>query len=285
MATLRIALATCAALHDLVPDDRLLAGALRARGGDVAATVWNDPAVDWSRFDRVVIRSVWDYHLRFSAFLAWLDQLLASGVAVVNPVPTLRWNARKRYLEDLARAGAAVVPTEFLAAGAAPRLGEVLDRRGWARAVVKPEVSASAHRTVRLSRAQAHARQADLERMLEAGPVLVQPYLEAVEDGEWSLVFLGGSFSHAVRKRPAPGDFRVQEEHGGRSEPALPPPAVLAHAWQVLGACPQRWTYARVDAVEQAGEPLLMELELIEPALFLGAEPGAAGRLADAILA
>ena len=284
MAALRIALATCAALPRLALDDQLLASALRERGGEASPQVWNDPAIDWARFDRVVIRSVWDYHLRFSEFLGWLDLLHAAGVAVTNPVATLRWNARKRYLGELAGAGAAVVPTELLAAGTAPRLGDLLDRRGWTRAVVKPEVSASAHRTLRLARSEADARQADLARMLESGPVLVQPYLEAVEDGEWSLVFLGGSFSHAVRKRPAPGDFRVQEEHGGRSQPELPPATVLAHAAQVLRASPQPWTYARVDSVEQGGEPLLMELELIEPALYLALDAGAADRLALALL-
>lgn len=284
---MRIALATCAALLDLGADDRLLADALRARGCEVVPAVWSDAAVRWGSFDRVVIRSVWDYHRRFAEFTAWLDRLEDASAVVLNPLRTLRWNVRKgTYLAELAAAGAVVVPTELLEpTPAAPSLAGLLDRRGWSSAVLKPEVSASAHLTLRTTRADAEAHQADLQRMLDRGAALVQPYLPGVERGEWSLVHLGGTFSHAVRKRPAPGDFRVQEEHGGTTRREPPPAAFLAHAARVLRACPHPWTYARVDAVEHEGEPLLMELELVEPLLFLAHEPQAPGRLADAILA
>jgi len=249
----------------------------------VEALPWDTPGVSWERFDAVVVRSTWDYHRRPDAFGRWLDGLEARRARVWNPVPCLRWNLDKRYL--LALAGRLpVVPTELVARGAPDRLADILERNGWRAAVVKPSISASGKDTWRTGRAGADEER--FRALVSRGAVLVQPFVEEVASaGEWSLVYIQGSFSHAVVKRPRAGEFRVQTEHGGRSEPATPSAALLAQAGRVLAEAPEPWLYARVDGCLVGGSFLLMELEMLEPALELWAEDGAAGRFAGAILA
>lgn len=252
--------------------DRLLRGALEARGHAVAQLVWSDPSAPWSSHDAVVVRSTWDYHLRPAEFLAWLDRLEASGTPTVNSTRLLRWNHDKRYLRGLAEGGVALPDTAWLEEGERVELGEVRAARGWEVAVVKPVVSAGAHGTVL-------ARSGALE-----GPAMIQALLPEIRTaGEWSLVFLGGAFSHAVQKRPAPGDFRVQPTHGGTCRRAAPPAALLALAHRALALALEPPPLARVDVVETARGPVLMELEVIEPELFLG--PEEARRAAEAVLA
>jgi hypothetical protein len=280
-----IALVTCARLPDLTEDDRLLKDALAARGAGVEATVWDAPDVVWTRFDRVVLRSVWDYHERLEAFLAWVDRLEGLRVPLWNPPATVRANSHKSYLADLGTRGIPVVPMVELPRGAVVDLGRLLEGWQWADAVVKPAVSASAYRTWRVSPATAGERQPELDRMLRDGDVLVQPYVpEITSAGEWSFVFFAGTYSHAVRKVPKAGDYRVQSELGGRVIVEEPKAALRRDAERIAAGIARPWLYARVDAVERDGALTLMELELIEPVLFLGEHPAAPGRFADAIL-
>jgi len=281
----RMALATCAERPDLTPDDALLAGALERRGVASVPRPW-DAAVDWSGFSAVVLRSTWDYHLRVDAFRRWLDRLDDLGVGVVNPTRLVRWNSHKSYLRDLQDRGGSVLPTVWLESGAAVSLRRVLEQAGWEHAVVKPAVSASAHATWRTSLSRADRDQETFDAQLAAGDVLVQQLAaEVTADGEWSLVFFGGVWSHAVLKRPAPGDFRVQEELGGTPRPERPPPRLVEQAARIIGHLPLPPAYARVDGILREERFLLMELELIEPALYLGTSEGAAGRFAEAVLA
>ena len=284
---LGVALATCAALPQLTEDDRLLQDELRRAGAEAVAAVWDDPAVDWSGFDRVVVRSCWDYHLRLPEFLSWVDSIEAQGVALWNPGRLLRANAHKSYLRELAALGFALVPTAWLSRGSPVALADLLDERGWSDVVVKPAVSASAFRTWRVSRGEAESaetRRAFAE-LIAAGDLLVQRFApEIVRPGEWSFVFLGERYSHAVLKRPAAGDFRVQHEFGGRIADEAPSAALRAQAQRLADWIPRPWLYARIDVVEIAGTLHVMEVELIEPALFLDCDPAAPRRFADAVL-
>lgn len=289
-----IALATYATLPELADDDRLLLGALANLGAHAVAAVWDDDTVAWNEFDAVVIRSCWDYHLRAAEFFAWIDRVTALGVPIRNPPAMLRWNSRKTYLHDLTIGGVRTVPTLWLAGDNARRsklsLEKILTDTGWDVAVVKPVVSASAHETWKLTRADARANAATHDARLEAlvahHGVMVQPFIpECASDGEWSLQFFDGVFSHAVLKRAAPGDFRVQREFGGTYEPMTPSAAVLAQAERALRSAPGRAVYARVDGVLVAGELVVTELELLEPALFLDVDPDAPARFAAAIMA
>ncbi len=284
---MRIALVTYSKLPSLSEDDRLVLGPLSARGLRAEAAAWDDPAVKWRRYDALIIRSTWNYHTRPDAFRAWIDRIESLGRPVWNPPAILRWNADKSYLRDLAAANVDVVPTMWIARGAAPALSDVLDDAGWRTAVVKPAVSASAYETWRVDRhALTSGDESRFARLSGSGEVMVQPFLtELARDGEWSQMFIGGEFSHAVLKRPRTGDFRVQHEHGGSAEPATPPAQAVATARAILVRAPAAWLYARVDGVEIGGKFVLVELEMLEPALFLGAQRQAAERFADAIAA
>lgn len=282
--TPRIALVTSSAIPDLTPSDRVLAAALRDRGLGADPAVWSDPAVEWAAYDLVVVRSPWDYFLRIDEFLAWIDRLEHAGARLANAPGVLRWNTHKRYLAELAERGAPLPPSLWLECGAAPDLGREAEERGWSRVVVKPAVSGGAHDTWVADLPLTAAQRARAAAMLVRGDVLVQPFLDAVpRDGEVSFVFVEGEFTHAVRKRAADGDFRVQIEHGGSVAPEPVTDAQVRAAAAVLALAPEPTLYARVDAVVSANQFLIMELELVEPDLFLDASPEAAATLAAAV--
>ncbi|MGW4378277.1 ATP-grasp domain-containing protein [Kitasatospora sp. NPDC004531] len=267
----RVAYATCRGVEDV---EMLPVLAAFARAGVVAeAPFWDDPAVDWSGYDLVLVRSVWDYILHRDAFLAWARRT-AALTRVANPVPVLERNTDKTYLRDLAAAGVPIVPTVWVAPG------EELTGADWPELVVKPTISSGARDTLRTTdRAEALAHVAALTA---AGrTAMVQPYLSMVEDeGETSLLYLGGGFSHAVRRGPMLG--------GGFEDVAREPAEdQLALAERILAAVPQRaeLLYARVDLVRLPdGSPVLIELELTEPRLFLALRPDGPEALAVAAL-
>lgn len=288
MATPRVAFATCRLQPGLYAEEAELLRAAPRHGFEAVAAVWDDPAVAWAAFDLVVVRSTWDYFERPAAFRAWLDELEASGARVENPVPLLRWNLDKRYLEDLAAFGVKVVPTRFLdgVEGGDPAacIESLLQAEGWADAVLKPAVSAGAFRTVRLSPGDTAAAAATLTQITAEGPALLQPFVpEIVDDGEWSVFLFGGEPSHAVIKQAAAGDYRVQSMYGGTARAVEPDAALLEAARAVERALPLPPLYLRVDGVRRGGEFLLMEAEAIEPYLFLGTVPEAAERYLAAV--
>ena len=281
---MEVAFVTCRKLPEMHADDRLTADVLRGRGLCVVSAVWDDPAVDWRRYRCVVIRSTWDYHHHQDRYAAWLRRCADDGVRLWNPSTAVLANMNKRYLSDLEQRGVEVVPTEYLDIGHGHSLRGLLERRGWDRAVVKPAVSASAYRTWRTTLATADRDQPSFEEDSDQHEVLVQAHVEEIATrGEWSLVFFAGQYSHATIKRPAAGDFRVQEELGGHSAPADPPDPVIESARHILSLSPSPLLYARVDGVERGRQFMLMELEINEPYLFLGSSKGAAVRFADAI--
>jgi len=253
-----IALATCRALPDLDPDDRLLLGALDGRA---VPAVWDDPEVDWDAFELVVVRNTWDYVDRREAFLAWADRV---GARLRNPPDVVRWSTDKRYLTELAAAGLPVLETAFVAAGEPlPALP----------LVVKPAVGAGS-----IDAARHDDEAAAAEHVARLGGALVQPY---VEGDETALVYLAGAYSHAIRKGPvlgAPTDatgLYLAEEIA----PAEPTRAEREVADRVMAWATERFgalLYGRVDLLGGA----VLELELAEPSLFLAQAPGAAERLA-----
>jgi len=276
-----IAFVTAREWPDMGPDDVHLIEALRAREVEFVTRSWDDPDVDWPSFDAVVIRSPWDYYLTPDRFRAWIDARAADGSNLWNRPEVLAWNMDKRYLGELERRGVAVVETEWLHDGEAA-LADVMRRRGWSRAVAKPVVSAGAWRTSVVSSDDLDTGERRLAELLASGGAMVQPFLEQiVDEGEWSLVFFGDRFSHALLKRPAVGDFRVQERHGGSVAGADAPAGLRADAERVLAAFGHDVLYARVDGVRVADRLVLIELEVLEPVLYLGTAPDSAGRFVD----
>lgn len=277
----RIALVTDRSRPALTEDDRLLVPALDALGIEVHPAVWDDPGEDWSHYDLVVLRSPWDYHLRMTEFLAWVDRLDRSGARLHNPAPIIRWNARKTYFDEVTDHGVATIPTARLHAG--DRVADVMAARGWDQVVVKPEVSAGGYRTFRVGKGEEAAVDEALRSLLVHDVFLVQPFLSQVQtEGEASLVFIDGTYSHAIRKQPAEGDFLTHAEHGATLGPFDPPPDWIGAAGLALQAAGDPLLYARVDLLPGEHGPILVELELIEPDLFLRFDARAASRVAMA---
>lgn len=272
--------------------DAPLVAALRERGARLHAPTWDDATIDWSAFDVAVVRAAWDYPARRDEFVAWAERA-AAATALWNPAEVLRWNTHKSYLIELEERGAPVVPTAWLARGDRADLPTLLASRGWSRAIVKPAVAAGSDGLLRVEPANGDghaAAQEHLDRLLAAGDVMVQPYLDSVErEGELSVVLVDGAATHAVRKIPAAGEFRIQEQFGGRYERVdLDGDGAEAAAlgrW-ILEASGHRYLYARVDLLrDENGAWQLAELEVTEPDLYLGVAPDVGTVLADATLA
>ncbi len=281
---MRIALATCARLPGLYGEEQALLPLFEKRGVEAQAVVWNDPAADWSAFDCVVIRSTWDYHKLFPEFRRWLAALAAAGIRTLNPLPLLEWNLDKFYLRELEQAGVRLIPTAFFEQGTSCELAALVAEKGWSRSIVKPTVSGGAHDTYLIGASQAPAYQLKTDAILRRCGLLVQPYFPEIEqEGEASLLFFGGQFAFAARKKPAPKDFRVQFEHGGTFQRFAPEPSLIKEAQQILKLLPHAPAYARVDGVCRADEFYLMEVELIEPYLYLAVAPEMSERYVDAI--
>jgi glutathione synthase/RimK-type ligase-like ATP-grasp enzyme len=280
----RIALVTYEELPELNADDRLAASALEDLGLRPHAVRWDAAGVDWRSYDAIVLRSTWDYHHRFAEFHAWIDRLEASGARLWNPPAMLRWNTSKEYLARMTHPVLRPPPTVILERGSDVDLRALLEAHRWHEAVMKPAISADGFSTERTAHDRAPEDQAALDAMLARGDVMIQPLVPEIRTaGEISLMFFGGVFSHAVNKRPQAGEFRVQERLGGRIARTDPPPAVLEHARDLLESWAPGSLYARVDVVIAAGNPILMEVELVEPSLYLEHDPASAGRFAQAI--
>lgn len=265
--------------YDGPDDDRdVMLAHWRESGVDGTAVRWDDPGAAWDAFDAAVVRSTWDYVERRGEFLAWARR--ASAVTrLLNPASVIERNTDKTYLRDLAAVGVPTVPTSWVGPGYEPRLPSFEEY------VVKPAVSAGARDTVRTSVASEAARHAG-RIAAKGGTAMVQPYLRMVEEeGELSLLYFGGRFSHAVR-RPAMlarDDGRPRANHVG-AELRAPAPDQVALAEKVLGEIAEPLLYARVDLVRLPdGTPALIELELTEPYLYLSGAPGAVGRFTDAL--
>jgi glutathione synthase/RimK-type ligase-like ATP-grasp enzyme len=280
----RVALVTCAAYPNLYEDDLLLARALEQLGTSAVPAVWSDAAIDWTSFAALVIRTPWDYFERAAEFRAWLDARIASGVLMCNSGDILDWNYDKRYLQDLEAAGMPLVPTICIGRGEQADVAALARARGWNEIVVKPTISGGAYRTYRFFVEDTAAYTKEIDHTLADRGVLVQPFLsEILTGGELSMLFFDGVYSHAVRKRPKPGDYRVQFQFGGTAESVEVEPALVAQARACVLAAPSLPVYARVDGVVKDGRFLLMELEALEPLMFLASHREAPERFARAV--
>jgi len=254
-----------------VDEDALLSQLLEEMGISHELLAWSDPDVDWSRFTHILIKSTWDYFDYYPEFLAWLDQLEALGTSVLNPVATLRWNSSKNYLLELKAKGYPCVAGQILPKGTATTLEALHEALGFETLVVKPLVSGGAKNTLKITRGAGKELEDKIASLLQEEDFLVQPYIpEIVAVGEYSLIFFNGVFSHAVLKSPAVDDFRVQHYYGGTIQEITPDSKMLASAQALVTSFAKDSLYARVDGVLIDGLFHLMELELIEPYLFLG---------------
>jgi glutathione synthase/RimK-type ligase-like ATP-grasp enzyme len=288
-----VALVSARAARALDEDMPPLLAAFAAAGAHAEIADWDDPAVDWARFDAALLRSAWDYTERLPEFLGWVERT-AALTRLMNAAPVVRWNSDKHYLRELAQAGLPVVATHYAEAGsdAGAVLEEFLARHACAELVVKPAVGAGSRDTRRHDCRDTAEIVAHMDRLLDSRrSAMLQPYLAGVDaHGETALVFIAGRFSHAIRKAallpagaPATAALFAPEEISPRG----PAEDELAAAQRVLAHLPfGELLYARVDLIrDAAGGPRLLELELTEPSLYFAHAPGSAQRFAGAALA
>lgn len=280
---MRIALATAAHLPRLSEDDHILHQHMLSRGLDAEPVIW-DGDTRWSDYDVVVIRSIWDYHLKYERFLRWLADLDASGARSYNPTALARWNADKRYLLDLEQQGVRITPTRVVDRWSETSLAALACATGWDRIVVKPTVASTGWETWQLDTPVDADSEARFREQVGKMSVLVQEFIPGVRHGERSFVFIGGEYSHTVLKQAAGAEFRVHIEHGGTVERIEPSGTQIDWARSVAAAIRHPWMYARVDAVQADDGLRLMELEMLEPELFFAYDADACRRFTDQIL-
>jgi len=298
----RIALVSAREALALDEDMEPLSAALRQAGAEVATPFWDDSAVDWRRYSAAVLRSTWDYVERIDEFLPWADRC-AQQTLLLNSPEVVRWNTDKHYLLELAQKGIPVVPTRFVEPGsvAVQQIEQFLSdgadaltagtADSFAEFVVKPSIGAGSKDTARYRRHEVAQATEHLARLLAQGrSAMLQPYLGRVDEhGETALIYLGGEFSHAIRKGPLlrAGAALVEglfaPEQITPRQPQSDELAVARQAYAAIGS--SQPVYARIDLIRGAdGAPVVLELELTEPSLFFAHAPGSAQRFAHALL-
>ena len=276
-----VAIVTCRSLPEPDPDEDLLMTALADGGLTASLVAWDDPAVTWSDYDIAVLRSAWNYIENLDVFLDWAVTA-AAQTHLFNPVEVVQWNTHKGYLRDLAKRGVPVVPTAWLGVGEELDLADIMADRGWHDVVAKPVVGAGSFLTDRITDPHSASARAFWSELCTDREVMVQPYLASVEAyGERSLIWIDGELTTAVRKSPRLGDA---DESFRDALPIAHAERELAEA--VVADIPQSLLYARIDLIrDDHDQPLLAELELVEPSLFLKQEPASLRRLVRGIAA
>ena len=290
---MHIGLATCSKLPDWEVDDRPLEAAFRNRGVTVHHPEWDDPTFDFASLDACLVRTTWDYEHRRDEFIDWARRTAAETL-LCNPPDIIEWNTHKSYLRDLADAGISTIPTVWVGTGDTVDLEAVLTDNGWSRGFLKPVVGSTARATHRFDAdaSSIESAQAFLDERLAAEDMMIQPYLDRVEThGEDSIMLVDGEITHAVRKTPVPGDYRVQDDFGASDAPMRPDDDESDLARRIMAMIADRFggtmpLYGRVDLLRDAeGAPMVNELELVEPSFFFRHGPEAADRMATALLA
>lgn len=261
----RVCFLSMDSLDGYVSDDELAIAPMNALGWHVETVSWRNGQTDWNAFDAVVIRTTWDYQRHADEFIRVLETIEASAARLENPIEIVRWNLNKTYLRDMEMRMCPIVPTLWARTYGSDEFDEWLNELATEEIIIKPTVSATAEHTYRLK-----VYAPDLAEIFDEREFMVQPFMPAiVSEGEYSLFYFGGKFSHAINKAPKPDDFRVQEEHGGLITAIVPDERARIAGDNALAAIGNELLYARVDLVRDAdGRFLLMELELIEPALY-----------------
>jgi glutathione synthase/RimK-type ligase-like ATP-grasp enzyme len=276
-------------LHDptgFVIDDERAVEPLARRGVAVETIPWDRPGVDWRQYALVVVRSTWDYQHHGERFLATLAAIEDSGTPLHNSLAITRWNMQKTYLRDLAARGVPTVPTLWRERLAPGGLLPLFDELGSSEAVIKPVMSGNAQGAWRLDRRAAARHAAEIEAYYAGRALMMQPFEPAIlAEGEFSMMYFNGALSHSILKVPKRGDFRVQEEHGADILAVNAEPALIAAGAAAMAAIGTTLLYGRADLVRHGDGFRVMELELVEPALYLRMDPGAPDRFADAVTA
>lgn len=282
---LHIAFLSTDNLDDFFVYDELLIPYFEDMGCSVETISWHKKNVNWDQYNYVIVRSTWDYQQHPDTFLNTLRAIDESSASLLNPLALIKWNIEKQYLKDLAIAGLPIVDTKWGECLVEQDIHDAFARFNTEEVVIKPTLSANADDTFRVSSSNLTVVMPSLLTTFAARRYMIQPFLPSVvEEGEFSLFYFGGEYSHAILKVPQQGDFRVQEEHGGQLLPVDASKEQQHIAERALGAMPTSALYARVDLVHQHNEWAIMELELIEPSLYFNLDPASPARFVQALL-
>ncbi|QOL26781.1 hypothetical protein LP316_05650 [Thalassotalea sp. LPB0316] len=273
-------------LDDFEAYDELLIEPLAKLGWQTEFVSWRAQQVDWNQFDVVIIRTPWDYQDDAPAFLQVLADIEQSKAILENSLDIVKWNIDKQYLKSLEQKGVLIVPSLWREQLDKTEIAAFFQYFNTQQLVMKPRISANADNTFWLTQAQAEQRADELVEVFKDKPFIIQPFVESViTEGEFSLFYFDGKYSHAILKTPKPDDFRVQEEHGGRLKTITPELVLVEAAEKTLHAIDELPMYARVDFVRTDQGFALMEAELIEPSLYFNMDDKSAQRFAEAFVA
>ena len=269
--------------------DNLLIAPFARRGVIVETISWHAQHVDWSRFNAVIVRSTWDYQDDAQAFMAKLAEIEKSGTRLLNPLTLMQWNVSKDYLQTLEQQGVEIIPSQFFQQADTALIQSHFVHFETNELIIKPLISANSDYTFRLTPTALADQSDDLNMIFKSTPCVIQPFLSSVVDeGEYSLFYFNGQYSHTIKKVPKQGDFRVQEEHGGQLHTVQPDAALLDTAAHVLNQLPELSLYARIDLLRSTSTTphtwQLMEVELIEPSLYFNMDEDSPERFVQATL-
>ncbi|AWG24848.1 ATP-grasp domain-containing protein [Flavobacterium kingsejongi] len=254
-------------------DNRLL-NFLIKKGLTIEKVIWNDPAADWKKYDLALLKSPWDYFDYIHDFYQWLEMLESNNIRLLNPSAVLKWNADKHYLQDIQSAGLPITESHFIPKGTAVLLHYYFKLFNANAFIIKPCISGGSKNTYKVTPKNATELNSKIKTLLTLEDFIIQPFLPEIEkEGEWSFVFFNGKFSHALIKKAKQNDFRVQPAFGGTIHPQTPSSKLLKDTQRYIDQFAPNCLYARVDGVLVDNTFILMELELIEPFLFLNTHP------------
>jgi glutathione synthase/RimK-type ligase-like ATP-grasp enzyme len=281
---MKIALLTCEKLPDLTIQDRPLIAELAKSGIIATAAIWDDASIDWSDFDYLVFRNTWDYFEKENEFNLWLDQIEKLGIKTLNPIAIIKQNKHKFYLREMEQQGIKILPTVFIDKTTNLDLKELMPSH-WNKAVLKPAFSAGSYLTEVFEVADIAKVSTQYKTIAYEKELLLQEFMPEIQTvGETSLIFFNKKFSHAVNKKPVPGDFRIQVQFGGIYRLVHPDAELIAEAQKIVDTFPGKLLYARVDGIVINNELHLMEVECIEPDLYFNLSEGSLERFVNAIV-
>ena len=277
-------------LEDYFVWDNLLIQPFFEHGVHVDVISWHANDIDWSKYDAVIVRSTWDYQEHADAFIDKLIEITKHDTVLINPLSLMQWNISKRYLQILQTQGITIIPSVFFDSVAISDIYAQFAYFDTQEIIIKPLISANSDNTFRLDHTNLMAQAGPLSNIFSTTPCVIQPFLDSViNEGEYSLFYFNGEYSHTIRKVPKSGDFRVQEEHGGELITVIPDERQLSAAAKVLAALPEKSLYARVDLIRNPRAQKddiwqLMEVELIEPSLYFNMDEASPERFVQATL-
>lgn len=266
-------------------EDSMLFNFLESKGLQVQRVQWHDKNIRWHEFAAVILKSPWDYHFQYSAFMEWLAEVNRLGVQILNPYDVVRWNSDKHYLQQMIDEGFDVIPSVFLEPGQQHDLPSLFEYFKTDQLIVKPCISAGSKQTITVTRENIAQHTVTIHDMTREESFMVQPFLPQIYEGELSYLFFHGTFSHCILKKPKAGDFRVQLGFGGTTHLQKPTDEAINAAKVFVDRFAHDCLYARVDGVVINGKFTLMELELIEPMLYFPDAPFGLDRYHEALWA